>query len=465
MSNTTTESGMSIEHRGLEEVKGPAASGDQLKQPWTGLSHHTAEDTRIPIPQMPGNIQEADVSRELLSGLALRIANSVPQFTTGWMADQMKLSVPIVNDLMEELVDAGFVEGLGAVGFLNFRYRILSLGHEMATGLTGTCAYTGAAPVSLSDYVQMVRLQNEYRPEVTAARIEQATSELVLDEKVRRTVGLAMSSGRSLFMFGPAGNGKSTLGHRLHEATDGCLWIPRAISVDNQIIKLYDPKWHKKYGGLKTHHHDARWICIHRPLITVGGELSPEDLEFSFDRRRKVHEAPLHLKANGGTFFVDDFGRQQADPSKFLNRWIVPMESGVDILTLATGDKIQVPFQMMLIVATNLDPQAIVDPAYLRRMGYRVLLATPTPEQFREIFRRYADRCRFKTPEGFVDGILKRMACEGRELRCCQPRDLIERMRDAIRYLGSGGELTSEALEIAWTGYFGNWNTATRGAR
>ena len=410
------------------------------------------------VPQTPQNVAETGVSREMLLGLTLKLANTVPQFTTAWMSDQLRLSVPVVNELLDELVDGALLEGLGARGFLNFRYRILGMGHERAVGLARVCMYAGAAPVPLESYVEMVRLQNERQPPILAEQVEAATSDLVLDEDVRRTAGIAVSSGRSLFMFGPAGNGKSTLGGKLHTATDGSIWIPRCINVGNQIIQLFDPKWHEPVEDLAVAKYDQRWVRIRRPLITVGGELSPTDLELAYDERRKIYEAPLHLKANGGTFFVDDFGRQRAETSRFLDRWIVPLENASDILTTQTGDKIQVPFQMMLIVATNLDPQAIVDPAYLRRMGYRILLSPPTPEQFTEIFNRYAEQRGLKVPEGMVEQILERLDREGREPRCCHPRDLIERMKEACGYVGYAPELTFEALEVAWTGYFGNWN-------
>ena len=263
--------------------------------------------------------------------------------------------------------------------------------------------------------------------------------------------------GRSLFVYGPPGNGKSSLGRQIHAALPGDYWVPHSISVGNTVIHLYDDQVHQRLDNPAARHAsvDQRWVRIRRPLVIVGGELTLEFLDLIYSPTLRYYEAPPHLKANGGVFLVDDFGRERVSPEQLLNRFITPMEHHIDYFTLATGQKVQVPLRHVLIIATNLDTERVTDPAFLRRMGYRVYMGAPTPEQYAQIFQQYAQKHGAAVDAALIDRLLERYRAQNRELRACEPRDLIERSRDICRFHNRPLELTPQVLDLAWAGYFG----------
>jgi predicted ATPase with chaperone activity len=299
-------------------------------------------------------------------------------------------------------------------------------------------------------------------PKVRPQDVADALSELVLTREASQLAGLAISSGRSLFVFGPPGNGKTSLGRMLLDAIPGDLWIPYCISVDSNVIHLYDIHWHQRVNGIAEPPGtiDQRWVKIRRPLIVGGGELTIDSFDLNFSPALRFYEAPLHLKANGGIFLIDDFGRQRVNPQQLLNRWIIPLEHQIDHLTMHTGQSIQVPYRQMLIVATNLDPRTVMDEAFLRRMGYRLHLDKPSPEDYTRIFERYVARAGTTVDPRLIVRLLNRYKAEKRDLRSCEPRDLIERARDICRFRSIPLVLNEETLDLAWTGYFGNQPTS-----
>ena len=283
-----------------------------------------------------------------------------------------------------------------------------------------------------------------------------ALDQLVLPDAMVQTLGLVTSSGRSLFLTGPPGTGKTTIARSLHSALPGDCWIPYALEVDGQVIKVFDAHAHELVHGEPTGPHDRRWIRIKRPLVTVGGELTIETMDLVYSQTVRFYEAPFQMKANGGTLVIDDFGRQRVDPRDLLNRWIIPLERQVEYLTLHTGKKIEVPFELLLIFATNLEPADLVDGAFLRRMGYRLSAERPTPESYVTIFRRYAERQDLPWDPKLADLLLSWYARDRRPLSACEPRDLIERCLDICRYERTQRQLTPELLELAWANYFGS---------
>jgi hypothetical protein len=409
-------------------------------------------------PAAPLETRDTGVDPAVLSDLALRAAYTVPQFNTEWAARRLHLPQPVVGELLEQLRTDSLLDVLGSAGPFGFRYSISSRGRERAGRLLEVTSYAGPAPVSLEAYSEMLEWQVRRLPEVTPDRVASSLSGLVLEPEERELAGLAASSGRSLFVFGPPGNGKTTLGRSLHEAREGDLWIPYCINIEGSFIRLFDPQCHQRAGVEPEPPQavDRRWVKIRRPLIVVGGEMTLDSCDLTYSRSLRYYEAPLHMKANGGTFLIDDFGRQRVDPHEFLNRWIIPLEHHFDYLTLQTGQKIHVPFMLMLIVATNLDVGSVTDPAFLRRMGYRLYLDQPSPERYTEIFQRYATQCGVAAPSGLVNRLLDRYRVEGRQHRGCEPRDLIERARDICRYRRVPLELTEELLDLAWSGFFGS---------
>jgi hypothetical protein len=411
----------------------------------------------VSAPEAPRDLEATGIERGILSDLALKIAHALPRCTTHWIAGQIHLPVPLVEELFEQMARDHLVEVLGQEGPFNHRYTVSVRGHERAQRLLKVSGYAGPAPVSLESYSAMTYLQHSQFPEVSLDDVRKSLSDLVLPQEDLVTAALACLSQRSLFVFGPSGNGKTSLAQLLHNVAAHDLWIPHAISIGSEVIRLFDSQIHQRAAFSPAHPWkiDQRWVRVRRPFIVAGGEMTIDSLEMAYSPSRGYYEAPLHIKSNGGTFLIDDLGRQRVDPAALLNRWIIPLEHGFDYFSLHSGQKIKVPFQQMLLVATNLDPDRVMDPAFLRRMGYRVHLATPTPERYREIFEKCAARWRADVPAGLVDRLLERYGSEGRELRGCEPRDLIGRVQDVCQLRRLPMELNDELLDLAWTSYFG----------
>ena len=408
-------------------------------------------------PAAPTDLRATGLDSLVVSHLVLKTAYTVPQFTTEWAARRLHLPRGVVGEVLEQLRSDSMLDILGASGPFGFRYAISGRGRERAARLLEVSGYVGPAPVSLEDYTAMVNWQVARSPEVQPEHVAGSLSELILRQEDALLAGLAVSSGRSLFVYGPPGNGKSSVGRSIHTALRGDLWIPHCIGIEENIIRVFDPHVHQAVEGSDQPlgATDRRWVHIRRPLVVAGGEMTLDSLDLIYSPSLRYYEAPIQLKANGGTFLLDDYGRQRVDPHELLNRLIIPLEHRIDYLTLHTGRKIQIPFLLMLIIATNLDPGAVTDPAFLRRLGYRLHLEQPSPEQYRQIFERYANQVELPVQEGLVDRLLFRYGLEQRELRCCEPRDLIERGRDICRFTGRAPALDDAVMELAWTGYFG----------
>jgi hypothetical protein len=408
-------------------------------------------------PQAPITLADTGLDSAVLADLALKTGYTVPNFTTEWAAIQLHLPLRIVQELLEQLRQDRLLEVLGQSGPIGYRFAVTQRGRERVTRLLEVSGYVGPAPVSLAAYIVLLESQLAHLPPVSADHVRSALSSLVLTPEAAALSGIAVSSGRSLFIFGPPGNGKTSVSRLLHSALKGELWIPHCIAVENNIIRVYDPQCHEaaKVTGAPAQI-DTRWIKIRRPFIVVGGELTLETFDLTYSHSVHYYEAPLHFKANGGLFVIDDFGRERIRPQQLINRWITPLEHQIDYLVLHTGQKIQVPLRLMLILATNLSPESVTDPAFLRRLGYRLYLGQPDPEHYTQIFDCYAaDRGVAVTP-GLVGRLLERYRAENRELRCCEPRDLIERARDICHFQGRSFELTDDVINLAWLGYFGN---------
>jgi DNA-binding PadR family transcriptional regulator len=408
-------------------------------------------------PKAPEKISQTGLDESDLVDLAVKLAYTVARFTTGWVGQQLNLTAPLVRELLQKLAIDGLVEELWQTGSSSSHYKITQRGRELAQRLMEVNAYVGPAPVRLEAYSAFLRWQFAHTPTVKPEYVTQALSTLVLTDKAIQLAGLAVASGRSMFIFGPSGNGKTSIGRQIHGAMQGDYWVPHCLSVSKNIIRIYDEQNHQRVDlpAEKTAGFDQRWVRIRRPLIVVGGELTLEWLDLIYSPTLRYYEAPPHLKANGGIFLVDDFGRERISPEQLLNRFITPMEHQIDYFTLITGQKIQVPLRHVLVIATNLSPEKVTDPAFLRRMGYRLYLGAPTPEQYATIFKKYAERVGATVPAGMIESILERYRKLNKELRACEPRDLIERSRDICRFRNKPLELTPEILDLAWTGYFG----------
>ena len=442
-----------------------AATADApAKDPYLPRLHRLGD---LIVPSAPQDLASAGLEEGTLTDLTMRLAYGVARFSTTWACQQLRLSLPLVHEVLHQLAMEGLIEELFQSGKASSLYRITPPGRELAARLLEVCAYVGPAPVRLESYAAMLRWQFMNSPPVQPEHVTACLSHLVLSQKAMQMAGLAVASGRSLFVFGPPGNGKSSLGRAIRGALQGDCWIPHCISVGKTVIRVYDDQVHQRVevSADRTETIDHRWVRIRRPMIVVGGELNLEMLDLIYSPALRYYEAPPHLKANGGVFLVDDFGRERISPEQLLNRFITPMEHQVDYFTLSTGQKIQLPLRHVLIIATNLSLEKVTDPAFLRRMGYRIYLGAPTPEQYTRIFGMYAQTQGAAVEPEVIAGLLERYRAQNRELRCCEPRDLIERSLDICRFHNRPLELTPKVLDLAWIGYFGEQPTSEKSSK
>jgi predicted ATPase with chaperone activity len=410
----------------------------------------------ILAPVVPGSLRDTGIDREVLHSLLLKICYTSSQTTTEAAAARMLLPIPLVAEMLEELRKDNLVEILGSSGPIGFRFTLSQKGRDRATRAMEVSGYVGPAPVSLEAYAASVEYQAAARLPVDPEKISESLAALTLTEEARMLAGLAVTGNRSLFVYGPAGNGKTSICLSLRKALTEGVWVPYCIAIEQQVIRIFDAQVHEVLEQpVANRSADQRWIRIRPPLVVVGGELRLQDMDLAWSPSLRFYESPIQLKSNCGILLIDDFGRQQVRPADMLNRWIVPMEYHIDYLTLQTGQKICVPVRNLLMFATNLNPEDVTDPAFLRRMGYRLNLKSPSPEQYAAIFRNYAARCGVTVDEQLLQSILDRYHRENRELRCSEPRDLIERMRDLSRYYSRPLEINAAALDIAWRGFFG----------
>lgn len=411
------------------------------------------------IPISPTTVEETQLDFGFLADLTLKTVYSDANCTTSRVAEKLCLSGQLAESLLQHLYQEKLIEIRGQVSLMNHRYAMLERGWQRADRLLDLSGYIGPAPVSLKSYIEMVLRQSQAWESVSPELLKNALSNLVLPEITIQTLGLVAHSRRSLFMFGAPGNGKTSIAEALHSALPGEIWIPYAIEVDNQIIKVFDQHNHLQIETNDNDGYDKRWIKIRRPLVIVGGEMTIETMDLVYSHTVRYYEAPFQVKANGGTLVIDDFGRQRVNPTDLLNRWIIPLERCMDYLTLHTGKKIEVPFDPLLIFATNLDLKDLVDEAFLRRMGYRLYIAPPTREHYGYIFQKIVEAHGLNYDPKLLEFLLQRYEKEKRPLKCCEPRDLIHRCLDICRYIDQPLNLSEDLLELAWINYFGKDRT------
>jgi DNA-binding PadR family transcriptional regulator len=377
------------------------------------------------------------------------------------IADQIRLPFKLLEDLLRQMKNDQLVVYRGSAPMNDYVYMITDMGRERGRRYFEQCTYFGSAPVSLSDYTASVKAQSIEKQRPTVDALRRAFSDLLLNQRMLNRLGPAINSGRGLFLYGAAGNGKTSIAERATRAFGQTIWIPRALAVDGHIIRLYDPSAHEEVpleaqdGLLDQSRIDKRWIRIRRPTIVVGGELTMDSLEITTSPITNISEAPLQMKSNCGTLVIDDFGRQRIRTDELLNRWIVPLEKRYDYLNMPNGKKIQVPFDQLIIFSTNLEPKDLVDEAFLRRIPYKIDVQDPSEEEFRELFRLMAPKLGFVHREEIVDYLIaKHYRAVQRPFRCCQPRDLLLQIRNFCYYQDQPLEMTRENFDFAVENYF-----------
>ncbi len=407
-------------------------------------------------PPIPESIEATGLSFQFLADLALKTAATESVLTTAAITERMCLTMPMVEQLLQHLYREKLVEIRGSIGFNNNRYALLDRGWDQLRRLQEISGYVGPAPVSLLAYSNLMRSQAQPEDLIGPDEVAEAFSDLVLPDSLLQTLGFAINSRRSLFISGIPGTGKTSVAERINNALQTPIWIPYAVAVDEHVINIFDAHNHDRTedeGNFDVY--DKRWLRIARPLIIVGGEMTLESADLTYNRAARYYEAPFQVKANCGTLVIDDFGRQRVEPEDLLNRWIVPLERKVDFLTLHTGKKISVPFEELVVFSTNLEPSRLVDEAFLRRMGYRVRIEPPAEETYRRIFERYAENAGVSFDAATLDYLISKYSEEKRVMKACEPRDLINRFMDICQYKGLPPTLTNEWLDLAWNNYFG----------
>jgi hypothetical protein len=380
------------------------------------------------------------------------------------LADNLRLPYSVLDALIqharvEKLIEVRGTSGAGSAGY---RYTLTDLGRDRAMQFLDINRYVGPAPVPLSQYSTYVRAAMAAKPWVDRGRLSTGFEHLIVSQGMQDMLGPAVNSGKALFLYGKPGNGKTVIAEGIGRALGSDMHVPHALDVDGQIITLYDPVNHTlssmpgaSQSVIAPAVYDRRWVGIRRPVVVVGGELTLEMLDLTFNPIAKFYEGPIQMKANGGVFVVDDFGRQRIPPRDLLNRWIVPLESRVDFLTLHTGRKFEIPFNVFIIFATNLKPESLADEAFLRRIPYKIRAKNPTLDEYTRIFEMVC-RKRGVAFDPVMVEYLQRKYYQARKLqmRACHPRDLVEQVIDMCRYHQREPVITRELLDAACGSYF-----------
>jgi len=431
--------------------------------PESAVSAAEAPVRRAPVPPPPTTIEDTGLSYEQLKQLIVK-GLYAGELSGLALADKLCLPYLLLESIVEHLRAEKLIEVRGAhgSGTAGYRYALTELGRERGGIYFESNGYVGPAPVPLKQYTAAMQEVKAQRGFLDRERIAHGFTHLIVSAETLDQLGPAVNSGKSVFLYGPPGNGKTVVAEGIGKALGGDLYVPWALDIDGQIITVYDPVNHvaledEQPAGsiIKPLERDRRWVRIKRPVVTVGGELTLEMLDLSFNPIAKFYEAPLQMKANGGVFVVDDFGRQRIRPRDLLNRWIVPLESRIDFLTLHTGKKFEMPFDVLIIFATNLNPESLADEAFLRRIPYKIYAKNPTTDQFGQIFALNCKRKGVAYDPVIIEYLVRRYyEPRGLEMRGCHPRDILEQVVDICRYQNKPLVITRELLDQACKNYF-----------
>jgi predicted ATPase with chaperone activity len=411
-------------------------------------------------PAEPQSLDETGLSPVIIETLILKFLLQVGSASGREVASRLCLPFRILEDVLLALRSRQMVQHKGQSQLSDYVYALTDLGGDRARVASKACSYVGPAPIPLDEYITSVEAQT-IRAEVVLRRdVEAAFADVMIETATMDLLGPAINSGAGLFLYGAPGNGKTTIAKRITRCFGQHLWVPQTIIEDGQFIKLFDASFHEPVRQaestlLRSAGHDARWIKIRRPTVVVGGELTMDSLEIRHDPVTNVSEASLQMKSNCGCLLIDDFGRQRIEPAQLLNRWIVPLENRHDYLTLATGKKIQVPFEQLIIFSTNLEPRDLADDAFLRRIPYKIEIGDPSVEEFRRVFQGACESlgCPFQ-PQAVDYLVQTHYKPHNRPLRRCQPRDLLQQIANYCAFNGAPMQLSPQLLDRVVKSYF-----------
>jgi len=404
-------------------------------------------------PSIPQDFQELGISDTLVLDLVLRRMLIEGYSSIAGLGRSLKLSHQVIDLMFKHMRSLQLVEIKGMIGN-DYSFTLSAAGKSLASERFQISQYAGACPVSLKDYSKANKIQSA-KVHVDRKTLRAAFSDLIVTDRMLDQLGPAIISQNSIFVYGPTGNGKTSLAERMLRVYKDAVLIPYAVEVDNQIISLYDPVVHQPIEGADQEDIDPRWLLCKRPCIVVGGELIPSMLELRLDEASGIYAAPLQMKANNGILIIDDFGRQLMSPRDLLNRWIVPLDRHVDYLTLRYGVKFQIPFELMVVFSTNLEPADLADEAFLRRIHNKIYVEAVDASSFDQIFSRVVASRNLQSEPDSAEYLRKLCLREGRtELRACYPADICNILLSIGRYEGRGPVMSKSEMERAASLYF-----------
>lgn len=440
------------------------------------ITHDQLFDALNYFPQPPRTLEDSGLGGTFILNHAIKVFHSLGLETVSELTDAIKLPAVQCGQLLDLMRERGLVQVLGAGGAgPDIRSTLTTRGRELAIEALEQCSYVGPVPVTLDAWIAQVRKQSILDESINREVLASNLTHMILPDGFIDEIGPAVNSGRSILIYGPPGNGKTTMAEAIGAAFASVVFVPYAIEIDGQVIKMYDATMHKPSSddvapaaasGLirrRTETLDARWVACRRPVIVVGGELSLDMLDMSYNALARFYEAPLHMKATNGVLLIDDFGRQRVDPKDLLNRWIVPLEKRIDYLSLHTGKTFQIPFDELLVFSTNLSPESLMDEAFLRRIPYKIEIDHPSRRMYEDIFRLVCRNFKLALPDDLIPFIHDvYYSRNGKPLAAHHPKFICERVQDICRYMGVPVELKKEYVLYALRNLSSNADDARR---
>lgn len=440
------------------------------------ITHDQLFDALNYFPQPPRTLEDTGLGGTFLLNHAIKVFHSLGLETVNDLTDATKLPTLLCGQLLDLMRERGLVQVLGTGGAgPDIRSTLTTRGRELAIEALEQCSYVGPIPVTLDHWIAQVRKQSILGESINREVLASNLTHMILPDGFVDEIGPAVNSGRSILIYGPPGNGKTTMAEAIGAAFASVVFVPYSIEIDGQVIKMYDATMHKASSGetaptaapglirRRTETLDARWVACRRPMIVAGGELSLDMLDMSFNTIARFYEAPLHMKATNGVLLIDDFGRQRVEPKDLLNRWIVPLEKRIDYLTLHTGKTFQIPFDELLVFSTNLNPESLMDDAFLRRIPYKIEIDNPSQRMYEDIFKLVCRNFKLALPDDLIPFIHDvYYSRNGKPLASHHPKFICERVQDLCRYMDVPVELKKEFVLYALRNLSSNADDARR---